>query len=84
MFRFSETTCSDTDAVCTWVEDQTGSTIAARISDFLIGLPLTLLGLLLLGLVIRWVLHRLVDRIVKRAETGMLPSRVQRLSLGSL
>jgi small-conductance mechanosensitive channel len=84
MFRFSEITCSDTDTVCNWVEDRTGSTTLARVSDFLIGLPLTLIGLLLLGVVIRWVLHRVVDRIVKRAETGMIPSRVSRLSLGSL
>ena len=84
MFEFSETVCTDSDAVCTWVETQTGSETTARVADFLIGLPLSLLGLLILGLVIRWVLHRLVDRIVKRAETGMIPSRVSRLSLGSL
>jgi small conductance mechanosensitive channel len=84
MFHFAESTCAEDEAVCEWVFTQTQSTTAAGIADFLIGIPLTLLGLLILGLVIRWVLHRLVDRIVKRAETGMIPSRVSRLSLGSL
>ncbi len=83
MFDFAQP-CSDEEAVCQWVQDQTGSNAAGWVADFLIGLPLALLALLLLGLLIRWVLHRLVDRIVKRAETGMLPSRVQRFSLGSL
>ena len=39
-----------------------------------IGKPLAILGLLVLGLVIRWVLHKLVDRIVSRAEGGVLPA----------
>ena len=28
--------------------------------------------------VVRWLLHRLVDRVVRRAETGVLPARVWR------
>ena len=84
MFNFAESTCTEDEAVCEWVFDQTQSKTTAAVADFFIGLPLSLLGLFLLGLVIRWVLHRFVDRIVKRAETGMVPSRVSRLSLGSL
>ena len=75
--------CSETEAVCNWVLTQTGSDTTAWLADFLIGLPLTLLGLLLFGLTVRWVLHRLVDRLVRRAESGMIPSRVHRMSLGS-
>ena len=54
--------------------DITGNEAVAHTADVLIGKPLALLGLLLLGLVIRWVLHKLVDRVVARAEGGVLPA----------
>jgi len=76
--------CAPDDAVCNYVLDNTGSDRAALVADWLIGLPLALIGLFLFGLVVRWILHRLVDRLVKRAETGVLPARVHRMSLGSL
>lgn len=38
----------------------------------------SLLGLLLLGLVLRWVLHRMVDQLVEQAEDGVLPDRVNK------
>ena len=47
----------------------------------LIGKPLAIAGLLLLFFVARWVLHRLVDRLVARAEDGVLPDRVSRFGL---
>jgi small conductance mechanosensitive channel len=76
--------CTTDEMVCNTVLDATGSERAAWFADVLIGKPLALLGLLLLGLVVRWILHRLVDRLVSRAEGGVLPARVTRLSLGSL
>jgi small conductance mechanosensitive channel len=76
--------CEPYDTVCNYVQDATGSDRAAWVADWLIGMPLALIGLFLLGLVVRWILHRLVDRLVKRAETGVLPARVHRMSLGSL
>ena len=76
--------CSTDETVCNYVLENTDSDRAAWIADWLIGKPLALIGLLLLGLFVRWVLHRLVDRLVKRAETGVLPARVHRMSLGSM
>jgi moderate conductance mechanosensitive channel len=76
--------CTTDEMVCNTVLDATGSERAAWIADTLIGTPLALVGLLLLFLVVRWLLHRLVDRLVSRAEVGVLPARVSRLSLGSL
>ncbi|QZY28302.1 mechanosensitive ion channel family protein [Nocardioides coralli] len=76
--------CTNDEIVCDYVHRVTGSDTAAFVADTIVGVPLALLGLLLLGLVIRWVLHRLVDRLVKRAEGGVLPERVGRMSLGSL
>ena len=46
-----------------------------------VGHPLTILGLVLLGLVVRWLLHRAVDRIVGRAEEGVLPDRFSHLGV---
>jgi small-conductance mechanosensitive channel len=75
--------CTTDEMVCNTVLDATGSERAAWFADVLIGKPLALLGLFLLGLLVRWILHRLVDRLVHRAGVG-LPARITRLSLGSL
>ena len=48
--------------------------------ELIFGRPLTVVGLLLLGLVVRWVLHRVVDRITSRAEDGLLPDRLSHLA----
>ena len=72
--------CEDDESLCNWVYDQTDSHEAANLADWLIGLPLAIIGLVVLGLVIRFVLHRLVDRLVARAEGGVLPARVGRFS----
>ncbi len=74
--------CSDGEAICEWVYTETGNQRLATASDWFLGKPLALIGLVVLGLVIRWVLHRGIDRVVKRAETGMLPNRVSRAVTG--
>ena len=68
--------CDDGEHICNWVWDITGNETAADWSDIFIGLPLALLGLFLLGLIVRWVLHKVVDRLMRRAEAGVLPDRV--------
>ncbi len=84
MFAFAvAATCTDDQTVCTWVERLTGNDTAAEVADVLIGKPLALVGLVVFGLVLRWILHRLVDRLVHRAEEGVLPDRVSRMSLGN-
>jgi moderate conductance mechanosensitive channel len=70
--------CSDGESICHFVFTETDSTAAANIADWVVGLPLALLGLALLGLALRWLLHRVIDRIVSRAETGVLPNRLSR------
>jgi len=37
----------------------------------------SILLVLVLAVVARWLLHRVVDRLVRRAETGVLPDRIQ-------
>jgi small conductance mechanosensitive channel len=75
--------CATDETVCNYVRDTTGSDQAAWVAKFLIGTPLAVAGLILLFFVLRWVLNRLVDRLVKRAETGALGAKVGRLSLGA-
>lgn len=71
--------CADGEQVCETALDWTGNDTLAEVADVLIGKPLAVTGLVLLGLVIRWILHKLVDRLVARAEEGVLPSRMSRL-----
>ena len=68
--------CEAGETVCEAIWSWTGNEQFADYSDILIGLPLALLGLLILGFVIRWVLHKAVDRIVRRAVNAKLPERV--------
>jgi small conductance mechanosensitive channel len=66
--------CAADEHICRAAMDITGNQTVAQIADVVIGKPLAILGLLILGLVIRWVLHKLVDRVVARAEGGVLPA----------
>ena len=73
---FMSSPCEKDESLCNWVNDRTGSHVLANLTDWFIGLPLAIAGLVGLGLVIRFVLHRLVDRLVSHAEEGVLPSKV--------
>jgi small conductance mechanosensitive channel len=42
----------------------------------------TLLALVLLGLIAQWVLHRLIDKLVSKAEQGVLPDRLTHAAFG--
>ncbi len=61
-------TCGDGEDICDFVFKMTENPTLANWSDILIGVPLAVLGLLVLALAIRWVLRKAIDRIVKRAE----------------
>jgi small conductance mechanosensitive channel len=72
---FLSSPCQKDESLCNWVDKHTGSTVLANLTDWFIGLPLAIAGLAGLGLVIRFMFHRLVDRLVSRAEGGVLPAR---------
>jgi moderate conductance mechanosensitive channel len=76
------TTCTDGN-LCNLVRDWTGNDTAANVTDWVLGKPSALLGLILIGLLVRWLLHRVIDRVVKRAEVGVLPNRLSRAISGS-
>ncbi|WP_084152146.1 mechanosensitive ion channel family protein [Nocardioides halotolerans] len=68
--------CEDDESLCKWVYKGTDSRGLANLTDWFIGLPLAVAGLAALAVLIRFVLHRLVDRLVSRAEGGVLPAKV--------
>ena len=74
--------CDAGEDLCNLTWEQTGDSTLATAADWVVGKPSALLGLILIGLVVRWLLHRLIDRIVRRAEHGMLPNRVSRAISG--
>ena len=78
MLGFDDTSCDSSDALCKTVFSWTDNQKLANVSDIVIGKPLALLWLLILFFVVRWVLHRLIDRLSSRAEDGVLPDRMSR------
>ncbi|GGF57916.1 mechanosensitive ion channel protein MscS [Marmoricola endophyticus] len=61
--------CTDSDSqTCAFVYDVTGDSKVADISTWIIGKPLAIVGLILVGIVARWIVHRLIDRVIRRAE----------------
>ena len=78
-------TCKDSGSyTCALVFKWTDSEPLAHVATWLIGKPLAIIGLIVLGVVARWLLHRLVDRVVRRAEGGVLPARLVRGGLDRL
>src|SRR3954447_19281556 len=69
--------CHAGDDWCQYVYDLSGNDWLAQAANWLIAKPLAILGLLLLAVVCRWLLHRLIDRLADRAAEG-LPSPVLR------
>ena len=55
--------CDDGEQICDQVYEWTDNSTLADIADVVIGKPLAIVGLLLLGLAVRWLLHRVVDRV---------------------
>ncbi len=70
-----ETTC---ERVYSWTENER----LAELADLLIGKPSAIAGIVLVGMVARWLLHRAVDRLVRRAEDGVLPDRLSKMAVG--
>jgi moderate conductance mechanosensitive channel len=63
---------------CAAVYDWTHNEGLAHAAGWLIGKPISILWLVVLALLGRWLLHRLVDRLVRRAQIGVLPDALAR------
>ncbi len=71
-------TCQETDDLCRHVERITGNEWLAEASNWLIAKPLTILLLIVVGLFVRWLLHRVIKRLTMRAATGAIPAVIAR------
>lgn len=63
--------CSASDSwTCAAVFQATGNADLAGSSAWLIGKPLAIVVMVLIGVGVRWILARMIDRLVRRAEGG--------------
>ncbi len=66
--------CQPGDSLtCAAVFQWTGNETLARTASWLIGKPLSILVIVLIGVAARWVANRAISRISRRAENGVLP-----------
>jgi small conductance mechanosensitive channel len=63
---------------CAVVYDWTHNESLSHAAAWFIGKPLAIAWLVLLALGARWLLYKLIDRLVKRAQTGVLPNSLVR------
>lgn len=65
---------------CHLVLDATGNLDAAKASEWFVENALaptiTILALLIGAFVVRWLVHRAIDRVVSRAQAGVLPEKL--------
>jgi small-conductance mechanosensitive channel len=69
--------CADagTDSdTCDLVFNLTGNETLARNAEWAIGKPLAVLGILLVAVLARWLVHKLIDRLTLSAADGVMPS----------
>jgi moderate conductance mechanosensitive channel len=76
MISLTSETCNDGEWLCRRVLDTTDNEWLASTSNWLVAKPVAILGLLLLGFVARWLVHKLIDRLARRAEVGLMPEQL--------
>jgi small-conductance mechanosensitive channel len=75
----AESVCpTDHGDFCRLVEDTTHNEWLARASTWLIARPLSILTLLVLGLLVRWLVHRTIDKLIRTAADGAVPALMSR------
>jgi small conductance mechanosensitive channel len=75
----AESVCpAEHGALCKLVESTTSNEWLARASDWLIAKPLSILALVAIALVVRWLVHRAIDKLTTRAANGAVPAIVMR------
>ncbi len=69
---------TDHGQLCQFVYDTTGRPWLAKASNWLIAKPLSILALVIFALVIRWLLHRAIGKVARRAAQGAVPALISR------
>src|SRR4051812_39605481 len=65
--------CQPGDSLCRWVEDATGNNWLAAGADWLIAKPAVIALIIALALFARWLIYKVIGRLVKRAAIGVIP-----------
>jgi small conductance mechanosensitive channel len=60
------------------IDDLRESRYVTDWTEYFVARPLSILGLIILGLLLRWLLARLIDRMTSRAAEGTVPGVLQR------
>jgi small-conductance mechanosensitive channel len=66
--------CAANGFVCGWVFEQTGSVWMAEGSYYFLVKPLRIVLILVIAMITRWILHRLINRLVRTTSRGSVPS----------
>jgi len=70
--------CETSDDLCQLVDEYTGSETLAEAVQWFVAKPAAIVGLLVAGLAVRWLLHRLIGRLTHQAAVGTVPGVLQR------
>lgn len=62
--------CDSGATICTWVYDATGSRRLGEFAEVIVGTPLRILLVVLVALLLRYVLHRLIERTAEKIARG--------------
>jgi moderate conductance mechanosensitive channel len=65
--------CDREDQLCRGVLDLTGNQWLATAADWLIAKPAVILFIVAVGLLVRWLAYKLINRLVDRASAGIIP-----------
>jgi small-conductance mechanosensitive channel len=68
-----------TDALCTQVFDWTGSQWLANSSYIVIVKPLRIIGIILIAVLVRWLLHRAIRRLTTTTSRAAMPALLRPL-----
>lgn len=75
----AQNVCDDQNAdLCRYVYDVTGSEWLAKASNWMIAKPLSILLLIAIGIIVRWLLCRIITKVTRRAATGSVPGLIAR------
>jgi small conductance mechanosensitive channel len=72
-------TCPDSDALCSWIRQQTHNEWLAQSSYVIVVKPLRILAIILIAIVIRWLLHRAIRRLTTSTSRASMPALLKPL-----
>jgi small conductance mechanosensitive channel len=80
--------CASTNGVCEWVFEMTGNRWLASGSYWFLVKPVSILVIVIVAMIARWLLHRAIDRLVRTTSDGAVPTVLrplkERLPRGAL